>query len=148
MKLKTTMLMISFSARAVLTGSILYWLHRMRAAPCACASSWKRDFLYWSLPVDLVARLVLYSSMDSLQRLPWGVYASARFAIAAFDIFQLAVLWSYARDLQREACECSAAWQRELALAWPVFYLGYAAGVLHLAMAFAVTWGIKKKRTT
>ena len=131
--------LLMYAARVVMSGSILYWLHKMRDAPCACAKSWKRDFLYWSLAGDLVVRLaVLYAGPDFYGDVG-GLKVALRLSFAAFDVFQLAVLWSYARDLQMAACQCSAGWQRELALSWPVFYLGYVAGALSLTGLIVAT---------
>lgn len=131
----SALLVLMFATRVVLSGSILYWLHQMREAPCACAKSWKKDFLFWSLSGDLIFRLaLLYAGHETIVRDKTGLMMSLRLSLAAFDVFQLAVLWSYARDLQKAACECSEGWQRKLALSWPVFYLGYAAGAL------ALTW--------
>lgn len=123
-------MLAAYCVRLTVIGLIWSWLHKMRSASCECSGTWKREFLYWSLAGDVVMRLIIYAAYDSVPS--W-----AKGAVALFDLFQLALLWSYATDLQRAACACSSGWKRELAQSWPVFRLGVIVGFFHMTMYFA-----------
>lgn len=139
--MKSHMMIAAYVVRLVVVGLVWSWLHKMRSAPCECSGTWKRDFLYWSLVSDLVLRLLAYSVYDKVS--DW-----MKIAIAVFDLYQMGLLWSYARDMQKASCECSEDWKRELAQSWPVFRLGVLLGVLQMAflVAFLVVSVSKKKK--
>lgn len=124
-----TPMIAAYAIRLVISSVLWSWIHKMRSETCECSGTWKREFLYWSLPLELAGRLVMYE-------LIYEVPKAVKIAAIAFDGIQLGMLWSYARDTQAAACECSAGWRRALAQSWPVFRLGVIAGYLGLVFAF------------
>lgn len=125
-----SMMIAAYVVRLTVVGLIWSWLHKMRSVSCECSGTWKREFLYWSLAGDVVLRLLVYAVYDQIPSFVKSI-------IALYDLFQLGMLWSYARDLQKAACECSDSWKRELAQSWPVFRLGVLVGLLQVAVLFA-----------
>jgi hypothetical protein len=110
--------------------TILVWIDRMKKTPCECSGSWKREYVFWSMIVDVILRAGMYAFFDSLPG--WS-----KAMIAVYDLVQLTVLWSYTIDLEKKRCECSRGWIRDTAQAWPILRLGILVGALQFAFLFA-----------
>ena len=125
-------MVVALVIRVAFVSIQLVWLRKVSGCESECkgASSWKRKYLFWALIFDVLIRAGIYLVYDQV---PMWVKS----AVAIHDIFQLSILWSYATDLEKTACECSAGWMRDIAQGWPIMRLGMVLGAFHFAVYFA-----------
>nr|WRJ69925.1 hypothetical protein TetV2_00480 [Oceanusvirus sp.] len=110
--------------------TMLVWIDKMKKSTCECSGTWKREYVFWSLIVDVVVRAGMYAFFESVPT--W-----AKALIGLYDLVQLSILWSYATDLEKASCACSGGWMRDTAQAWPILRVGMIVGALQFAFLFS-----------
>ncbi|AUF82613.1 hypothetical protein TetV_531 [Tetraselmis virus 1] len=124
------LVLLAWLLRVAFVSVMLVWLKKMDNTNCDCARSWKRNYLFYSIIADVVVRGAMYSFYSK-------VPGFVKNLVVVHDLYQMSLLWSYATDLEKEACACSAGWMRDVAQGWPVLRLGMILGAFQFAILFA-----------